>query len=120
MAKPQKNSNKGNGTQGQNVTGGTMASALQKVKAGIGAIAPLLKNEGVDAEIPALGTMQLDALEKADPVKKSELDAALSELADLAKGVRDLNEGLEKRSEELKRLKSWRSSTRMCETGKSS
>jgi len=81
-----------------------MASALQKVKAGIGAIAPLLKNEGVDAEIPALGTMQLDALEKADPVKKSELDAALSELADLAKGVRDLNEGLEKRSEELKRL----------------
>ena len=104
MAKPQKNSNKGNGTQGKNVTGGTMASALQKVKAGIGAIAPLLKNEGVDAEIPALGTMQLDALEKADPVKKSELDAALSELADLAKGVRDLNEGLEKRSEELKRL----------------
>ena len=87
MAKPQKNSNKGNGTQGQNVTGGTMASALQKVKAGIGAIAPLLKNEGIEAEIPALGTMQLNALEKADPVQKSEVEAALSGLADVVGGV---------------------------------
>lgn len=103
MAKHRKSGDKGSSAPVQNAPTGTMAAAFQKVKAGIGTIAPLLKSEGIDADVPILEPSQLGAIEKGDPIQKLKLETDLAQLAELAKAVKELSESYERRSEDLKR-----------------
>lgn len=96
--------NKTNGPQNQKPEQGSMAAALQKVKAGIGAIAPILKNGGVEVNLPEFNAREITAIENLEPDRKLDIEKTLSEIVGVSKAVRELYESNQKRSEELVRL----------------
>jgi hypothetical protein len=104
MAKKDKNKfNKPQVTQSSNTAQATsLGLALQKAKSGITSIPEDLQNSILGAKLD-FDSNQVNALEKAEPEKKVEIEKLLVEITDSAKRVRDMHEDVKKRVEDLSR-----------------
>jgi len=89
--------------QNMNTAQSAVASAWQKATAGLGSIASLVQNDVSIVTMPDLDKDQINTLDKAEPEKKIEFEKLLSEIADVAKRLRDLHEDVQKRTDDLAR-----------------
>ena len=98
--------NKGNKTpaaQNTNTAQSAVASAWQKATAGVGSIASLVQSDVSVVTLPDLDKDQVNALDKAEPEKKVEIEKLLSEISDVARRFRDLHDDVQKRTDDLAR-----------------
>ena len=101
-----KNKTKGNKpqvTQNTNTPQNVFASVFQKAATGITSLGSLQEVDASSIALPDLEKAQVGELDQVEPEKKIELERLLTEIADVAKKVRDLYEDAQKRTEDLTR-----------------
>jgi len=102
MAKHNKG-NKAPVAQNANNAQSAVALAWQKATVGIGSLSSLVQGDASAVSLPEMEKDQISELDKVEPEKKIELERLLADISDVAKRVRDLHEGAQKRTEDLVR-----------------
>lgn len=103
MARRKRAGNKPTVAQNTNATQDTVASAWQKSESGLASLASLIKNDKFSPALPDLDKTQITALENVDSEKKVEIMKLLTELADVVKQIRNVENDAKKRTDDLVR-----------------